>query len=116
MNGKDGVPDLQTTQSIAQKAVADTVSPRLNAMQQQINDNDRRASAGVASATAIASIPQAVDPGGRIMGAGAGCFNGQCSAALGISYRSQDGLWTSKASVGVNTNGTAVGVGVARSF
>lgn len=79
--------------------------------------NARNAYAGTASAIAAASIPQAPEPGTKIIGAGAGVFRGQGALAVGISWRSESGRWITKASASVDTRGaTGFGVGIARTF
>lgn len=79
--------------------------------------NARNASAGTASAIAAASIPQAPEPGTKIIGAGAGVFRNQGALAVGISWRSESGKWITKASASVDTRGAVgFGVGVARTF
>jgi hypothetical protein len=79
--------------------------------------NARNAYAGTASAIAAASIPQAPEPGTKIVGAGVGYFRNQGALAVGISWRSESGRWITKASASVDTRGSVgVGVGVARTF
>jgi len=79
--------------------------------------NARNAYAGTAGAIAAASIPQAPEPGTKVIGAGAGYFRNQGALAVGISWRSESGRWITKASASMDTRGSVgVGVGVARTF
>ncbi|MBU9384486.1 YadA family autotransporter adhesin, partial [Burkholderia gladioli] len=74
-------------------------------------DHDRRdANGGIASAVAIASLPQAPAPGRSMVAIGGGTYGGQSAMALGISTYA--GRWILKANGSTDTRGTvAAGVG-----
>lgn len=93
------------------------VNAQAYALHLESESNARNAYAGTASAIAAASIPQAPEPGTKLIGAGAGVFRGQGALAVGISWRSESGRWITKASASVDTRGsTGFGVGIARTF
>ena len=93
------------------------VNAQAYALHLENESNARNAYAGTASAIAAASIPQAPEPGTKVIGAGAGYFRNQGALAVGISWRSESGRWITKASASVDTRGAVgVGVGVARTF
>ena len=76
--------------------------------------NAKNASAGTASAIAVASIPQAIEPGSKSVGAGVGYFKGQSAVSVGVSTRSESGRWITKFSAGADTRGAlSLGAGVA---
>ncbi len=111
-NGKDGLDGKDAT--VPNAATTSQLAAANKSLREEIRQQGRNAYAGTASATAIASIPQAPEPGTKIIGAGAGYFRGESALALGMSYRSESGKWISKASVGVDSRGSgAVGVGAA---
>ena len=124
-NGTNGAPGAAGAQGKTGVPGRDAVLPwdivmqgQLNAatqkLSQRIDDVDRNASAGTATAIGIASIPQAVDRDSKVVGAGAGYYRGESGLAVGMSWRSKDGDWISKAAVTVDTRGAAgVGAGVA---
>jgi autotransporter adhesin len=84
-------------------------------LQSQIERNDKRASAGNAGAIAFASIPQVIETGTSGVGAGTGCYRGECGLAIGASYRTKDGKWILKGGATVDTRGGA-GVGAGALF
>ena len=78
----------------------------------RINEVDRKASAGTASAMAMVGIPQAYLPGKSLVGAGIASYRGQSAIALGMSAVSDNGKWIVKGSLSRNSQGhTGVAVG-----
>ena len=70
--------------------------------------------AGIASAMAMGSIPQAFEPGQGIIGGGVSTWNGQQGFAIGFSKASDNGRVIVKGSGTINTRGdagAALGVG-----
>lgn len=80
-----------------------------------VQNMGRQASGGVASAMAMASIPQAVANGQNSIGAGVGTFRGQSSVAVGMSAMSASGKFAVKFNASATTKGDA-GVGVGASY
>lgn len=87
----------------------DAVATRLG---RAIDEVDDRATAGVASAMAAASIPQVTVPGSNMMGAGTGYFHGASALAVGYSTLSDNGRWVLRANMSVNSEDAAVSAGV----
>ncbi|MBK6868267.1 MAG: YadA-like family protein [Burkholderiales bacterium] len=78
----------------------------------RIDQVDRKASAGTASAMAMTGIPQAYLPGKSLFGAGISSYRGQAAIALGLSAISDNGKWIVKGSLSRNSQGhTGVAVG-----
>ncbi|MXN78154.1 adhesin [Burkholderia sp. 4701] len=72
----------------------------------------RDASGGIASAVAIANLPQASLAGESMVAIAGGTYSGQSAVAFGLSTATRNGRWVIKASGSTNTRGTvAVGAG-----
>ncbi|KVU25216.1 peptide ABC transporter permease [Burkholderia ubonensis] len=82
----------------------------LGSLRNQIEHDRRDANGGIASAVAIASLPQAPSPGTSVVAIGGGSYAGQSAMAVGLStYACR---WIFKTSGSTNTRGTvAAGVG-----
>ena len=79
----------------------------------KINQNDRRASAGTASAMAAAGLPQAYLPGHSMVAVAGGTHRGQNAIALGVSRISDNGKVIVKLTGATNSeNDTSASVGV----
>ncbi|KAF1006524.1 MAG: Autotransporter adhesin SadA [Luteibacter sp.] len=88
---------------------------RVNAMNRDIQNANNRASAGVASAMAMAGLPQATTPGRNMAAIAGGTFRGESSIAVGLSTVSDGGGWVYKLSGTANSRGDAgfsVGAGM----
>ncbi|MFC5742110.1 YadA family autotransporter adhesin, partial [Dyella tabacisoli] len=86
---------------------------RFDSVSRDINRIGQRANAGVASAMAMASLPQAYEPGRNMMGASVGMFRGETSLAVGLSAISESGRWVYKFNASSNTRGDlGAGMGV----
>lgn len=81
-------------------------------LSREIGKVDDRASAGVASAMASASVPQATIPGANLLGAGTGYYNGHSALAIGYSAMSDNGRWIIRSNVSVNSEDAAVSAGI----
>uniref|UniRef100_UPI000373E558 YadA family autotransporter adhesin n=1 Tax=Dyella japonica TaxID=231455 RepID=UPI000373E558 len=82
---------------------------------QQIKNESRQASAGTASAMAMATLPQAYQPNQSSGGVAFGTYRGQSSMAVGMSTITESGRYILKVSGSVNTKGDAgmaVGAGM----
>ncbi|RAP59170.1 YadA family autotransporter adhesin [Oleiagrimonas sp. MCCC 1A03011] len=81
----------------------------------RLNHVNQRAEAGVASAMAMAGLPQAYLPGRNMASVAAGSFHGESSLAIGVSMISDNGHWVYKLSGTANTRGDtgmSVGAGI----
>ncbi|MGS1078222.1 YadA-like family protein [Pseudoxanthomonas beigongshangi] len=86
---------------------------RFDSLNRDINRVGQRADAGVASAMAMASLPQAYLPGANMAGAAISSFRGEASIAIGVSTISEDGRWVYKLNATGNTRGdVGAGMGV----
>ena len=71
----------------------------------RIDSNRREANAGVASAMAMAGLPQATAAGKSMVAMAGSTFNGESAMALGVSQVSKSGRWVYKAVASSNTRG-----------
>ena len=89
---------------------------QLQQVQKQVGDVARIAYSGVAMATAMSSLPQAMTPGKTLMTLGVGQYAGYSAMAVGFSSRSNDGKWIYKINGGYSGQKFSVGVGVGYEF
>ncbi|WP_312709007.1 YadA-like family protein [Stenotrophomonas sp.] len=88
---------------------------RMGGFERNLRKTDSRASAGVASAMATASLPQPSEAGRNMASFAAGSYNGESGVAVGISGVSEGGRWIYKFSGSTNSRGeagVAVGAGI----
>jgi autotransporter adhesin len=85
-------------------------------LQGQIGSVQRIAYSGVAMATAMSSLPQAMTPGKTLMSLGVGNYAGYSALAVGFSGRSNDGKWVYKINGGYSGTRFNIGVGVGYEF
>jgi autotransporter adhesin len=83
---------------------------RFESVNRSLNTLGHRADAGVASAIAMASLPQAYQPNQNSAGVALGSFHGETGIALGVSAISESGRYLLKLNATSNTRGD-VGVG-----
>ena len=76
----------------------------------RIDTVDRNASAGTASAMAMAGMPQAFTPGKSMFGFGAGTYRGQSAFAMGVSTMTDNGKWVIKGSLSGDSRGNVGGI------
>jgi autotransporter adhesin len=88
---------------------------RFNRLNGDVRKVGKNASAGTASAIAMANLPQAYEPGKGMVSMGVGSFDGEAGVALGMSKLSDNGRWVVKASASGNTRGK-FGVGAGAGF
>ena len=69
---------------------------RMGGFERDLRKTDNRASAGIASAMATASLPQPSEAGRNMASIAAGSYNGESGMALGISGVSEGGRWIYK--------------------
>lgn len=78
---------------------------RFSEFKHDLNRVDNRAMAGVASAMAVAGLPQAYLPGRSMLSAALGGYSGEGGIAIGLSGVSEGGRWIYKVSGTANTRG-----------
>ena len=90
------------------------VSNQMNGLRSDISTLKHDAYAGIASAMALASMPQSAIPGKVLVAAGAANYEGQSAMSVGVSNFSENGRWVVNFNGSANTRGkagAAVGVG-----
>lgn len=88
---------------------------KVGSINHDIERTNNRASAGVASAMAMAGLPQASTPGRNMAAVAGGTFRGESGIAVGISTVTDGGGWVYKLSGSANSRGDAgfsVGAGM----
>jgi hypothetical protein len=88
---------------------------RISQLNGDLRKVGKEASAGTASAMAMANLPQAYLPGKSMVSVGVGGFDGEAGVALGVSKLSDNGRWVVKFSASGNTRGK-FGVGAGAGF
>src|SRR6185437_16108748 len=92
----------------------DYVDQRFQSVDRDLNSIGNRANAGIASAMAMASLPQAYQPNQSSAGVALGSFHGETSVAVGMSTISESGRYVFKLNATTNSRGDAgVGAGAA---
>ncbi|MCD9122706.1 ESPR-type extended signal peptide-containing protein [Cupriavidus sp. UGS-1] len=94
--------------------ISQGIDQKFAGMDSRIRAVENRANAGIASAMAMAGLPQAYLPNKSMLAIGAATFNGETGYALGLSRVSDNGSWVYKASGAASSRGDyggAVGVG-----
>lgn len=116
---KTNIADLINNVSTMQESISSqgqqiqNLSQRITDNTNKINTVSKDASAGIASAVAIGSLPTSNEPGGVMFAMAGGSYDGQSAMALGLSKRTDNGKFSFKANVSANTRGkVAVGAGV----
>ncbi|WP_334031153.1 YadA family autotransporter adhesin [Burkholderia orbicola] len=88
------------------------LNDHIGSVRSDIDHYRRDASGGIASAVAIANLPQASLAGESMVAIAGGTYSGQSAVAFGLSTATRNGRWVVKASGSTNTRGTvAVGAG-----
>lgn len=80
-----------------------------NQINNRIADVRDESNAGVSSAMAMASLPQAYLPGKSMLTGGVASYNGQGAVAIGLSKLSDNGRWVIKMDGTADTKGKAGG-------
>ncbi|PXV60326.1 Autotransporter adhesin [Dyella jiangningensis] len=89
----------------------DYVDQRFQTVDQQLNRIGNRANAGIASAMALASLPQAYQPNQSSAAVALGAFHGETGVAVGVSAITESGRYVFKLNATTNSRGDA-GAGV----
>ena len=83
-------------------ALEQSTNSKFSDLNKEVNDNRKRASAGIAGVAAMANIPQVIQGQTLSVGAGAGTTDGESAVAVGFSARATDHVVV-KASVSDDT-------------
>jgi autotransporter adhesin len=86
----------------------DYTDSRFNEMQNSVNQVAKNAYAGVAAAMAMPNLTPS-QPGRTIVAAGGGFYKSGSAAAVGVTYRSENGHWLTNGAIGVTSTGDAGG-------
>ena len=74
-------------------------------LQSRMNEMNDKLKAGVASAMAMAALPQPYQASSGMMAMGGSSYSGQSALAIGASKISENGKWVSKVQGSTNTQG-----------
>jgi len=81
----------------------------IEGVRSSIDHYRRDANGGIASAVALANLPQASLAGESMVSLAGGAYAGQAAMAFGLSTATRNGKWVIKASGSTNTRGTVAG-------
>ncbi|EHT0774105.1 trimeric autotransporter adhesin SadA [Salmonella enterica] len=112
VNDTDAVNYAQLKRSVEE---ANThTDQKMGEMNSKIKGVENKMSGGIASAMAMAGLPQAYAPGANMTSIAGGTFNGESAVAIGISMVSESGGWVYKLQGTSNSQGdysAAIGAG-----
>ncbi|EKG9707439.1 trimeric autotransporter adhesin SadA [Salmonella enterica] len=112
VNDTDAVNYAQLKRSVEE---ANTYTDqRMGEMNSKIKGVENKMSGGIASAMAMAGLPQAYAPGANMTSIAGGTFNGESAVAIGVSMVSESGGWVYKLQGTSNSQGdysAAIGAG-----
>ncbi|EHZ4220479.1 trimeric autotransporter adhesin SadA [Salmonella enterica] len=112
VNDTDAVNYAQLKRSVEE---ANTYTDqKMGEMNSKIKDVENKMSGGIASAMAMAGLPQAYAPGANMTSIAGGTFNGESAVAIGVSMVSESGGWVYKLQGTSNSQGdysAAIGAG-----
>ena len=112
VNDTDAVNYAQLKKSVEE---ANTYTDqKMGEMNSKIKGVENKMSGGIASAMAMAGLPQAYAPGANMTSIAGGTFNGESAIALGVSMVSESGGWVYKLQGTSNSQGdysAAIGMG-----
>ncbi|MFC5743749.1 ESPR-type extended signal peptide-containing protein [Dyella tabacisoli] len=114
VNSNDAVNVGQLSNAVAQAKdwSKNYTDQRFQSIDRDLNRIGNRANAGIASAMAMASLPQAYQPNQSSAGVALGSFHGENGIAVGVSTISESGRYVFKLNATTNTRGdTGAGVG-----
>lgn len=95
----------QPRQNAPKFATQDDLNALRNDMNNQFSSLRKDMYSGVASAMAVANLPQPTRPGASMVSLGVSTYQGQSAYALGVSRVSQSDNWVVKAAVTTNSRG-----------
>ncbi|EAA8653550.1 autotransporter adhesin SadA [Salmonella enterica] len=112
VNDTDAVNYAQLKRSVEE---ANTYTDqKMGEMNSKIKGVENKMSGGIASAMAMAGLPQAYAPGANMTSIAGGTFNGENAVAIGVSMVSESGGWVYKLQGTSNSQGdysAAIGAG-----
>ncbi|HBJ6429460.1 TPA: trimeric autotransporter adhesin SadA [Salmonella enterica subsp. enterica serovar Veneziana] len=112
VNDTDAVNYAQLKRSVEE---ANTYTDqKMGEMNRKIKGVENKMSGGIASAMAMAGLPQAYAPGANMTSIAGGTFNGESAIAIGVSMVSESGGWVYKLQGTSNSQGdysAAIGAG-----
>ncbi|ENA4144862.1 trimeric autotransporter adhesin SadA [Salmonella enterica] len=112
VNDTDAVNYAQLKRSVEE---ANTYTDqKMGEMNSKIKGVENKMSGGIASAMAMAGLPQAYAPGANMTSIAGGTFNGESAVAIGVSMVSESGGWVYKLQGSSNSQGdysAAIGAG-----
>ncbi|MBF0034938.1 hypothetical protein HAX39_20385, partial [Citrobacter freundii] len=113
VNDTDAVNYAQLKRSVEE---ANTYTDqKMGEMNSKIKGVENKMSGGIASAMAMAGLPQAYAPGANMTSIAGGTFNGESAVAIGVSMVSESGGWVYKLQGTSNSQGdysAAIGAGI----
>lgn len=117
VNPTDAANVGQVNQALeeAKNWTKDYVDQRFQSVDQDLNRIGNRANAGIASAMAMASLPQAYQPNQNSAAVAVGSFHGETGIAVGMSTITESGRYVLKLNATTNSRGDAgagIGAGV----
>lgn len=95
-----------------QQSFEQSTNKRFSDLNREVSDNKKEERSGVASAVAIASMPQVTDGQKFMVSAGAGNFKSESAVAVGASYHAGDNTIVNAGVSDSTNNDLSVGVGV----
>ncbi|EJY7468503.1 trimeric autotransporter adhesin SadA [Salmonella enterica] len=103
VNDTDAVNYAQLKRSVEE---ANTYTDqKMGEMNSKIKGIENKMSGGIASAMAMAGLPQAYAPGANMTSIAGGTFNGESAVAIGVSMVSESGGWVYKLQGTSNSQG-----------
>ncbi|EAO5314051.1 autotransporter adhesin SadA [Salmonella enterica] len=112
VNDTDAVNYAQLKRSVEE--ANNYTDQKMGEMNSKIKGVENKMSGGIASAMAMAGLPQAYAPGANMTSIAGGTFNGESAVAIGVSMVSESGGWVYKLQGTSNSQGdysAAIGAG-----
>lgn len=113
VNDTDAVNYAQLKQSV--ESANTYTDQKMGEMNSKIRNVEDKMSGGIASAMAMAGLPQAYAPGASMTSLAGSTYNGETAVALGVSMVSESGSWVYKLQGTSNSQGdysAAIGAGI----
>ncbi|MBV4397056.1 YadA-like family protein [Advenella alkanexedens] len=97
------------TDAVNVQQAQEMIAGATNSLKGDIRRAEKRADAGAAAATAVATLGQAYQPGQSAFSVGGGTWRGEAGYAVGLSTVSENGKWLLKGAVSGSGRGGAGG-------
>lgn len=107
LNKANGYTDTQVTESLSQSR--QYIDQRVNALENEFRNERRDTRAAIASAIAVASLPQPTYAGANMFSVAGGTWRGQQGFAVGFSGVTEDNRFIYKASGTASSQGDVSG-------